>query len=88
MTPVIIVTLRNGENVGFSWDDVTALRLIVNAQIAGGTLTSLSLDKHTRRVMRDLANRGIVNIGTADEGDARRKAYSINDWRVKEAVME
>lgn len=88
MTSLLMVTLRNNQTISLSVSDVEALRQIVDASVLGGTLTSLSLDNATRRKMRDLANRGIVNIGTADERDARRKAYSINDWRVKEAVME
>lgn len=87
-SPIIQVTVRNGETINLSWDDVTALRTIVEAQVMGSTLTSLSLDKHDRRKMRDLAKRGIVSIGKADEGDARHKAYSIDDWRVREAVMD
>jgi hypothetical protein len=88
MEPVLSVVTRNGETVHLSASDVVVLRLIVEKKVLGGTLTSTSLTVSERRKMISLSRRGIVNIGTADEGDARSKAYSINDWRISDAVMK
>lgn len=88
MKVALSVINRDGETVELSASDVVVLRLIVDNSIMGGTLTSSSLNANERRKMISLSNRGIVNIGTADEGDARSKAYSINDWRISDALLK
>ena len=82
------ITLRNGSTVTLTPEEIMALRQITREQVSEGTLTSVAIDQATRRILNKLAQRGIVDVGTADEGDARRKCYSISDWRVADAVSE
>ena len=82
------VTLRDGSTVTLSPKEIAALRIVRRTATVGGTLTSTALDLSIRRTLNSLAKRDIINVGHADENDARARCYSINDWRVSEAVAE